>query len=216
MSQQINLANPQLTQKRYAFGLREMAIGVGVAALAALGWGLVVNDRARTLEAQAIEQEAKLADARQALAAQQAAAARPASALLTERVESTRVQVARRETLLATLGDTLGADTVGFAPRLRALSASHVEGVWLNGFELAPDAVVLRGSALQAGLVTTYLDRLGRQAAFAGLRFTGVQAGQPQSRPVVEGAAPAATATAQVDFELVAGQPERTEADDAR
>lgn len=215
MSQQINLANPQLTQKRYAFGLRGMAAGVGVAALAALGWALVVHDRARTLEAQAVEQEARLADAQQALAAQQAAA-RPASALLTERVESTRVQVTRREALLATLGDTLGTDTAGFAPRLRALSASHVEGVWLNGFELAPDAVVLRGSALQASLLTSYLDRLGRQAAFAGLRFTGLQAGQPQSRPVAEGAAPAAAATAQVDFELVAAQPERTETDDAR
>lgn len=215
MSQQINLANPLLTQRRHALGLREIAIGVGVAALAALGWAFVVHERARTLEASAIEAEAKLADAQQALAGQQAAAARPASALLTQRLEAVRAQVARRESLLTALGDTLSADTGGFAPHLRALSASHVEGVWLNGFELAPNAVVLRGSALQASLLTTYLDRLGRQPAFAGLRFTGLQAGQPQRPAQAEGGAPA-TASPQVDFELVGGQSERTEADDAR
>lgn len=211
MSQQINLANPLLTQKRYVFGLREMAIGVGVAVLAALGWALVVHDRARSIEAQAAEQEARLAQAQRMLAAQQAAAARPASALLASRVESVRAQVTRREALLATLGDTPGADTAGFSPRLRALAASHVEGVWLNGFELAPDSVVLRGSALQAGLVTTYLERLGRQAPFAGLRFASVAAVQPASPPAAAGAGTAAAPAGRVDFELIAGKPAKGE-----
>ena len=207
MSQQINLANPQLARKRYVFGLREMAIGVGVAALAALGWALVVHDRARAIEAQAAEQEARLAQAQRMLAAQQAAAARPASALLAGRVESVRAQVARREALLATLGDAPGADPAGFSPRLRALAASHVEGVWLNGFELAPDSVVLRGSALQAGLVTTYLERLGRQPPFAGLRFASVAAGQPASAPAAGGGETTAAPAGRIDFELIAGKP---------
>ncbi|WP_296820050.1 hypothetical protein [Thiobacillus sp.] len=38
MSQQINLISPLLLKKRYAFGLREMGVGLGVALAAALAW----------------------------------------------------------------------------------------------------------------------------------------------------------------------------------
>lgn len=206
MSQQINLANPLLTKKRHAFGLREMALGIGIAGLAALAWGLVVLERARTLEAQADQIEARLAAAQQARDARRTAAARPASALLRERIEATRAQVAQREALLAMIGDTPDAAPTGFSPRLRALSASHVEGVWLNAFEFAPDVVVLRGAALQAGLLTAYLDKLGQQAAFAGLRFARVAAAPASTPPAPEGGAAGGAPVGPVDFELAAGR----------
>lgn len=203
MSQQINLANPLFMQRRHVLRLREMSVTVALVALAGLTWGWVQLDHAHTLEAQASAQEARLADAQKALAAQQAAATRPPSALLAGRVEATRVEVARREALLKMLGDNQAEPAAGFVPRLRALSASHVEGVWLNGFELAPGAVVLRGSAQRVGLLTTYIDRLGRQPAFAGLRFTALQVGRPSPGATAEGDLPAVID--QVDFELVAG-----------
>lgn len=212
MSQQINLANPQLLHRRHAFGLREMALIAGAALAGALAWAVYVHDQARTLEAQATEREAQLAEAQQALDARQADATRPASALLTERVEALRTQIAQREALLASIGASLDAAPTGFAPRMRALARSHVEGVWLNEFLLAPDAVVLKGSALQPGLVTTYLDQLGRQPAFAGLLFSGLRVSQPQAQPTAEGAA-AAHLPARVDFELAAGKARQAGAD---
>ena len=42
MSQQINLISPLLLKKRYAFGLREMALGLGVILAAALAWGGII------------------------------------------------------------------------------------------------------------------------------------------------------------------------------
>lgn len=218
MSQQINLANPQLLHKRYAFGLREMAIGVGLALVAALGWAVVQHDRARTLDAEAVALETRLAAAQQALDAQRAAAERPASALLTGRLEAAQAQIGQREALLAALGDAPGGAASGFAARLRALSNSHTDGVWLNGFVLAPDRVVLTGSALHAGLVTQYLDRLGRQGPFAGLRFSGLQAGAAQRSPQPTGdASPdAARPAGQIDFELVAGSTDREEGSHGR
>ncbi|MEW5967358.1 MAG: PilN domain-containing protein [Pseudomonadota bacterium] len=214
MSQQINLANPQLLHQRHAFGLRGMAIVAGVALAGALAWSVVADKRARDLALQADVREAQLAEAQQALEARQAEASRPASVLLTERVEALRTQIAQREALLASIGASLDAAPAGFAPRLRALSHSHVEGVWLNAFLLAPDTVVLKGSALQPALVTAYLDQLGRQPAFAGLRFSGLRATQPQTQPVPEGAATAAPPAARIDFELTAGKTAKPEAGD--
>lgn len=196
MSQQINLVNPLLLKKRYAFGLREMALGLGLILAGALAWGGFLHYRADTLEARAAEQEALHAEAQRQLDEMHALAQRPVSALLTERLAAVQAQVAQREALLATLSGTLGTTSTGFSGRLRALALGRIEGVWLNGFTLAHERVELRGSALHAGLLGDYLDRLGRQPPFAQMKFSGMHAAQVASG---EGATPAGT---QVDFTL--------------
>jgi Fimbrial assembly protein (PilN) len=181
MSQQINLISPLLLKKRYAFGLREMALGLGLVLAVALGWSGYLAYRADTLEKQAAQMEARQAAAQTALDQLGAAASRPASALLTQRVKATQARVAQREALLASMNRTIDSTSAGFSLRLRALAQSSTEGVWLNGFTLSPDYVALDGSALNAGLVATYMDRLGKQAAFAGMKFTGMNADLAQT-----------------------------------
>lgn len=176
MSQQINLISPLLLKKRYAFGLREMGVGLGVVLAAALAWSGVLTYRANTLEKEAAQLESQQAIAQQELDQLGAAATRPASALLSGRVKAVQAQVAQREALLASMSRTIESTSTGFSSRLRALAQSSTEGVWLNGFTLSPDYVALEGSALNAGLVTTYMDRLGKQAAFSGMKFTGMNA----------------------------------------
>lgn len=176
MSQQINLISPLLLKKRYAFGLREMGVGLGVALAAALAWSGVLTYRANTLEKEAAQLESQQAIAQQELDQLGAAATRPASALLSGRVKAVQAQVAQREALLASMSRTIESTSTGFSSRLRALAQSSTEGVWLNGFTLSPDYVALEGSALNAGLVTIYMDRLGKQAAFSGMKFTGMNA----------------------------------------
>jgi len=176
MSQQINLISPLLLKKRYAFGLREMGVGLGVVLAAALAWSGVLTYRANTLEKEAAQLESQQAIAQQELDQLGAAATRPASALLSGRVKAIQAQVAQREALLASMSRTIESTSTGFSSRLRALAQSSTEGVWLNGFTLSSDYVVLEGSALNAGLVTTYMDRLGKQAAFSGMKFTGMNA----------------------------------------
>ncbi|MBS0312076.1 MAG: hypothetical protein JSR88_12140, partial [Proteobacteria bacterium] len=82
MSQQINLISPLLLKKRYAFGLREMGVGLGVVLAAALAWSGVLTYRANTLEKEAAQLESQQAIAQQELDQLGAAATRPASALL--------------------------------------------------------------------------------------------------------------------------------------
>lgn len=203
MSQQINLISPLLLKKRYAFGLREMALGLGLVLAVALAWGGYLHVRAGSLETRAGEQEALQAAAQQELDQLNAAASRPVSALLTGRIEATRAQVAQREALLASIGGTLKSTATGFAPRLRALANSHTDGVWLNGFTLSPGYVALQGSSLDAGLLTTYLDQLGKQAAFSGLQFSGMTVGA--SATSGDRTAEAAGLPAHIDFTLVSG-----------
>lgn len=198
MSQQINLISPLLLKKRYAFGLREMALGLGAVLAVALAWTAYLHVQAGALETRAAEQEALQATAQQELDQLTAAADRPVSALLIGRIETARAQVVQREALLASIGGTLKSTATGFAPRLRALSHSHTNGVWLNGFTLAPGYVELQGSSLNAGLLTTYLDQLGKQAAFSGMRFSGMTAG---TSATAEGAG----LPAHIDFTLISG-----------
>jgi len=176
MSQQINLISPLLLKQRYAFGVREMGLGLGLILAAALAWSGYLTYRANTLEKKAAELESQQEIAQQQLDQSGAAATRPASALLSGRVKAVQAQVAQREALLASMSRTIESTSTGFSPRLRALAQSSIEGVWLNGFTLSPDYVALEGSALNAGLVTTYMDRLGKQAAFSGMKFTGMNA----------------------------------------
>ena len=218
MSQQINLVNPLLLKQRFAFGLREMGLGLGLVLAAALAWGGVLHYQAGALETLAAQQEARQAQAQQALDRLTAAATRPASMLLAERVKLTQAQVAQREALLAAIGGTLDTSSTGFSPRLRALAHGSPKGVWLNGFTLSPGYVALKGSALNAGLLTTYMDQLGKQPPFAGMKFSGMNAAlaQPAGDGKAQTATPnghkAQTAAApleHIDFALYAGNREK-------
>ena len=203
MSQQINLATPLLLKKRYAFGLREMSLGLGLILAAALAWAGYQYYQAGALETQAVQQETKQAAAQAELDQLSAAATHPVSALLAERVKVTQAQVVQREALLASISGIMEHTSKGFAPRLRALAYSSTEGVWLNGFTLAPDAVVLKGSTLNADLLTTYLDRLGQQSAFSGMQFSGMNAVSGQ--PAGDSKTKPAEMAEYIDFSLYSG-----------
>ena len=205
MSQQINLISPLLLKKRYAFGVREMGLIAGLILVCALAWAGYLHYQASVLEAEAGQREALQAEAQLALDELTVAASRPVSALLTERVKATQAQVAQREALLASVGHTIEQTATGFSPRLRALAHGGTEGVWLNGFTLSPGYVALEGAALNASLLSTYIDRLGKQAPFAGMRFSGMSAalGASQGGP----ASQAATLPEHLDFDLYSGSP---------
>lgn len=205
MSQQINLASPQLLKKRYAFGSREMAWGLGVILAAALLWAAYLYYQAGIIETRAEALATRQATAQAALDKLSAETNRSVSALLTERVKSTQEQVAQREALLASISQTMETTSTGFSARLRALALSSSEGVWLNEFTFSPGYVALKGSVLKAELLTAYMDRLGKQPPFVGLKFSGMNAAlvSPGS-----GGQTADEAPDHLDFSLYAGSQE--------
>lgn len=209
MSQQINLISPLLLKKRYAFGVREMALGLGLTLAGALAWAAYVHYQAGAIEIRAAQQEALQAEAQQELDQLAAAAARPVSALLAERVKAVEAQVKQREVLLTSIGGSIEQASTGFSPRMRALALGSTNGVWLNGFTLAQGQVALKGSALNAGLLTTYIDRLGMQAAFSGMPFSGMDAAPAQAAG--DDAAGAEKSSDYIDFALYSGSREKSE-----
>lgn len=186
MSQQINLANPQLLRARHALGLREMAVALGVVLLAMFAWAAVLSADAGELEQKAVAAESRQAATQTTVDQLLANAGRPASPLLTQRIRQTESQIALSERLLGAINTTLAQTSAGFSGRMTALARSSLDGVWLTGLTLAPDHVELKGSALDAHLLTRYIDRLGTHASFAGTRFSGLTA--------TESAAPAGEA----------------------
>lgn len=205
MSQQINLASPQLLKPRYALGLREMALAIGVALAAMLAWSAYVYYQADVLEQQARQLEASQAGARHTLDRLTANANRAVSPLLTERIQATQAQIVQREMLAAAINATLEQASSGFASRLSALAHSSTEGVWLNGLTLAPDHIELKGSVLNAGLLTTYIDRLGKQASFAGTTFSGMTAAQATAPGKPADGSASTSLPDHLDFTLYAG-----------
>ncbi|MHB1083582.1 MAG: PilN domain-containing protein [Thiobacillus sp.] len=203
MSQQINLISPRLLKKRYAFGFREMAMGLGLILVSALVWAGFLHYQASALETQAAQQESRQADAQQDLDRLTAEASRPPSALLADRVKATQAQVAQHEALLGAIGGTIKSTASGFSPQLRALAHSSTEGVWLNGFTLAPGYVALKGSILNADLLTSYMDRLGQQPPFAGLQFSSLTAVRVQ--PAGDSTTQAEALPGHIDFDLYSG-----------
>ena len=201
MSQQINLANPQLLKKRYVFGLREMLVGTGLALAGALIWAGYLHYQASGLEAQAVQLETEQATAQAELDEMNARAQRVVSPQLLAKIKDTQLQVAQRETLLDALGGTIEHTATGFSPRLRALAFASTDGVWLNGFSLSASGVQLKGAAFNAGLLTSYIEQLGKQAPFAGLKFSGMTAVAAAG----EGASAGQTLPPHLDFELSAG-----------
>lgn len=207
MSQQINLISPLLLKKRYAFGLREMGLVMGLILVCALAWAGYLHYQASVLEARAEQKEARQAEAQKALDELTIAATRPVSALLTERVKATQAQVAQREALLASVGHTIDQTSTGFSPSLRALANGSTEGVWLNGFTLSPGYVALKGAAMNASLLTAYIDRLGKQPPFSGMRFSGMNAALAASKG--ESASQTAALPDHLDFDLYSGSPDK-------
>ena len=207
MSQQINLLSPLLLKKRYALGLREMGMVLGVVLAGGFGWAGYLHVQANSLEEEAARQEARQAEAQQALDELIVSATLPVSALLTERLKATQVQLAQREALLASVGNTLEQTATGFSPRLRALANSSTEGIWLNGFTLSPDYVSLKGAAMNAGLLTAYIERLGKQKAFAGMQFSGMNASLAE--PEGDGKGKTAALPEHINFNLYSGSPDK-------
>jgi len=207
MSQQINLISPLLLKKRYAFGLREMGLVIGLILVCALAWAGYLHYQAGVLEAQAEKKEAQQAEAQQVLDELTIASTRPVSALLTERIKAAQAQVAQREALLASVGKTITQTSTGFSTSLRALAHGSTEGVWLNGFTLSPGYVALKGAAMNAGLLTTYIDRLGKQTPFVGIQFSGMNAVLAESKG--EGTSQTAALPDHIEFDLYSGSADK-------
>ena len=95
-----------------------------------------------------------------------------------------KVEKAVRLPLLTLLAGHSPDEFPGFSECLRGLASEDLDGVWLRDITLAEGghSLVLQGSALRAELVPRYVQRLSRQASFAGLEFASLVMSRSEER----------------------------------
>lgn len=143
---------------------------------------------------------------------------------LETRLRALAVTLDQRRAALGALAAGAAGSPQGFAPRLAALAAEHVDGLWLRRIVLTGDSrgVVLEGRATEAALVPRYLADLARQPALHGLSFDELRirdakladrAGAPAAARAPERDSPD---QGSVRFTVRSGTPSRTANEAAR
>lgn len=185
MTQQINLYQSAVMIKTSPLAARRLLLAVLIGiGLLLLGYGAVRWQLWRTEGYLAdIKAQEQLAQER-IVDLQQSYSIRKYNEALAHQVVQLRAEKAVRLPLLTLLVDHSPDQFPGFSEHLSGLAREDLDGVWLREIALADGghSLVLQGSALRAELVPRYVQRLSRQASFAGLEFASLVISRSEER----------------------------------
>jgi hypothetical protein len=205
MSQQINLYNPIFLKQRKIFSAATMAQALVVIVAAALAFAAFAHYQVRHLadEVQRGEARLKAEEARFARLSSEFGA-RTKSAELEADMKRAEAELKGRESVVALLeSGALGATLDqggGVSSYLRALARQTLDGLWLTGFELAGEDMMLTGRALRGDLLPEYLRRLGREQVMQGRQFALLDMREP--KPAADQKAGDKAAPRYIEFSL--------------
>lgn len=205
MSQQINLFNPELLQKKKRFSAAAMALALGVLALGVGGFGIAASTRVASLQAQADSGAAQLEKTQKRLES--------VSAEFRPRQEDPRLaeELAAAQGELAGLKQVAGiiergelGDTQGYAEYFRALARQRMDGLWLTGVSIAGAGldIGVRGRAMDPALVPGYLGRLRNERIMQGKPVGSLQIGEAAALMVVRDGKESSAPAPYVEFSL--------------
>lgn len=214
MSQQINLINPALRQRRDWLHFNVVA----PAALLCLALIIVATTYLQRQQAELAQQEAVLGaqlkatqDRLQALS--RTLGERKANPALAKEVERLVAAVALRQQALDTLAGQSASER-HFSDVMRGLARQRMTGLWLTGFAASADSLEIRGRMLDASLLPDYIRRLDAEAAFQGRRFDMLDMKDVKPPPPAANSTPAARPEVpvlprHVEFALLAGMADK-------
>ena len=98
---------------------------------------------------------------------------RSASTTDTKEIDRLRRLIDERRQVLATISAQSDAPTSGFSEHLSGLGRAQITGLWLTSISLnaSGDQISLQGEMREAALLPRYLQDLGKESVFSGLRF---------------------------------------------
>jgi Tfp pilus assembly protein PilN len=178
MPQQINLCAPiLLTQKRY-FSAQTMAQALAIfalvgGALAAYGvWSLnqASDGFRKTLETQAIELKSL-----QAAIEQNKSGAGPAEAVLTQDLQTRKIELQQRQALQAELQRGLFKPGWGHAARLQLLAQSIPAKVWITEVRADENQLQVSGLTLEPAALNDWVARLAGSPLLLGQKLATVK-----------------------------------------
>ena len=180
---QINLYDSALQEVYDPWSLRNVVLaGLGVF-LVMLVWAGLAQHRQSGLRAEQSAMQGRL-DAAQTEVRQMAAqiAARTPDAALERELQQSKEHLEGRMAVLGALRQGLTPASITPADVLRGLARQVPSGLWLTAFQLNMDNGVLdiRGRTTDPARIAVYVADLGKEKAFAGRTFAGLELVQGQ------------------------------------
>jgi len=184
VSQQINLFNPIFLKQKKIFTALPMAEALGVIVIGALLLNWYAGLRVAELEKEAAAGKVALAKREQRLLQAKAQfAPRGKDPALAAQVAEAEAELKALHDVSSVLqGGALG-NTAGYAEYFRAFSRQNVSGLWLTGVSIngAGNDIGVRGRAMHASLVPSYINRLTGERVMHGKSFASLDIGRPQA-----------------------------------
>lgn len=183
MTQQINLYQPILRREKKVFSaltMLQLLFAFAVLMLVLFGFTRWQLGELEAEKARLARQEADLTGRVTQLSTLRA---RPESRELQRALEEAQRELALKERLVELMARRGAPAEAGFAEALAGLARQRVGGLWLTGIELhntdGARNVTLRGMTSRAELVPEFVQQLGEERAFQGLRFRRMRVHQP-------------------------------------
>lgn len=190
MSQQINLYSPLFRKQKKLFTSSAMAQALGLMLVALVLFYAYSRHQVLALERQASESQRQVQAGLERVKRIPGPLPATDAKLLEQRVAELEAQLQANEQLL-TQADPSQSPREYLAP-LQALARNRLDGVWLTDISLAGASgeLSITGKAAQAELVSRYIERLARDPALRGRRFSTL-ALERDTAPPAKGTAPA-------------------------
>jgi Tfp pilus assembly protein PilN len=176
MSQQINLFDARFRRQRRHFSAATMLVALVAVALLSFAVEELYASKNRALQATLARADQRATELREQTVrfAKDSSDQGGRSDALGEEIARVEEQLRVRRALLAGMQSGVGGNVEGFSPYLSALARQTTQGLWLTGVEIGPQSgdLVLKGRALDSGLVPAYIRQLNEEQLFKGRTVT--------------------------------------------
>ena len=177
MSQQINLYEARLRPSRDLLTGRRLGVALGLLLLVIVAAGALARVAAERSEAELRGVLAELTASQEKLAAlAKTLSASKVSAGLQAQIDQAKVPLAARQAAMTLIDSGQLGNREGFSAILSGFSRQTSKDLWLTGFSvsLGGQEIEIRGRALDAAGLPSYIQRLAAESAFKGRRFAAL------------------------------------------
>ena len=177
MSQQINLYEARLRPSRDLLTGRRLGVALGLLLVVIVAVGALARVAAERSEAELRGVQAELTASQEKLAAlAKTLSASKVSARLQAQIDQAKVPLAARQAAMALIDSGQLGNREGFSAILSGFSRQTSNDLWLTGFSvsLGGQEIEIRGRALDAAGLPSYIQRLAAESAFKGRRFAAL------------------------------------------
>jgi len=177
MSQQINLYNPIFLEKKKVFSAVTLAQGLVMILIGLVLFGVYGEYQVNSLRTEAANWGAQVRAVQNQLdMAVSQFTPREKSKTLADDVMRAEAELASQREVFAVVSKGGLGNTKGYSEYLRAFARQIQSGIWITGIGIlgAGTEIELRGRALKADLLPTYINRLKSEPVMQGKNFANL------------------------------------------